>query len=168
MSVEPSGSLYQLAKQGKLKDFASCILLLSCSTIALELQYVGVDGRTCVHELLSQDCPLSVLVSVRDATKVSTGENLFAKADHMGLLPMHVCAMISTRPDVLRWVLEQFPEAILRPFFGKSALEWARQNPNRGVNGRAIFKMLEDATGSQVAGSSAMEAGVEAGEEVRG
>ena len=136
-------TLYDLANHYDLGGFWSRLTALPRSQAISELLHRDSHGATALHYLMASDPPLELLRVISDVMKNDPSKtNLFTIANARGSYPLHRCALKTTRVEVLQFVTDKFPHALVRRNqWGNTPLFLART-----ANHAAIVRCVEDNT----------------------
>ena len=107
--------LLDLANEGNLDGFRARLAELSSSEVAKELFEPAENGSNALHNALTWDIPLDLLIQICDLMKGDPlKRNPFAITNTMGWTPLHYAATWSDRDDVVQHLIDRFPHALVR------------------------------------------------------
>ena len=139
-------TLYELAGTNAFAGMHARLTTLCRPHAIEELLYRDDGGYMALHFSLHRDCSLELLSAMCDVMKSDPQKrNIFAMADNDGFYPLHNCALLSTRVDVLQFVIDMFPHALVgrADRGGVTPLLFVRGNTSR-ANHAALVRCIED------------------------
>ena len=142
-------TLYDLAFDEDLPGFQARLMALPRLQARTELLHRGVFGWTALHrDELWSGASIELVRAIWDAMKDNPSKtNLFAIASNAGWYPLHCCAAATTSVDVLKFVVDKFPQALVRRSKnGQTPLDYAQNNNPDRANHAAILRCLEEST----------------------